>query len=270
MNLKTIKNYFTKLGLFPQEKKQSKVKIIVFANYNYLPVLKNWLAAMKKINVTNYLIISLDEQLYHHLQDKNINTLLRPCELDLGKLWIHRVDVILELMEKGHDVIHSDADAIWLKDPQPYLEKLPQDMIFSQGTIWPPDVQEKWGFVLCCGFFLLRSNPQTLQFVRALAQRVRKDKDDQVSCNRLLVEKNVIWDKPSDLYSIDFRGKQFVCSKQTRIGKSKDLTIALLPHASFQRLFEEADDVYVRHLISEKNSGNILEVLEQHGCRFSY
>ncbi len=268
-SLKTLKNYFTGRNFPLIKSRHREIKVIVFANYNYLPVLENWLAAMKKIDVKNYLIISLDEKLHHHLGEQNINSLLRPCELDLGKLWIHRVDVILELMEKGYDIIHSDADAVWLKDPQPYLQKLPHDMIFSQGTIWPPDVQEKWGFVLCCGFFFLRSNPQTLQFIKELAQRVREDKDDQVSCNRLLLEKNVIWDKPSDLYTIDFRGKQFVCSKQARTGKSKDLDIALLPHSAFQRLFEETDDVYVRHLISEKNSGNILEVLEQYGCRFN-
>lgn len=223
---------------------------------------------MKKIDVKNYLIISLDEELHVHLQQNNINSLFRACELDLGKLWIHRVDVILELMENGHDIIHSDADAIWLKDPQSYLQTLQYDMIFSQGTIWPPDVQKEWGFVLCCGFFFLRSNPHTLQFVRELAQRVREDKDDQVSCNRLLLEKNVIWDKPVDMYTIDFRDKQFSCSMQVRSGKSKNLNIALLPHNTFQRVFEEADDVYVRHLIAEKNSDSILEVLEQHGCRF--
>ncbi len=250
------------------KQKSSGALIVVFANYDYLPVLQNWIAAMRLIDIENFTIIALDDKLYQYLKKQGITTLLRPCELDLEKLWIHRTDVILELIEKGHDIIHSDADAIWLKDPQPYLEKLSQDMIFSQGTIWPPDVQEKWGFVLCCGFFFLRSNSQTLQFVRELAQRVRKDKDDQASCNRLLLEQNVIWDKPSDLYTMNSKGHQFICSKQVRTGKSKNLHIALLPNFTFQRVFEETNNVYIRHLLSEKNSDHILEVLEQFGCRF--
>jgi len=243
-------------------------KIIVFANYNYLSILENWLAAMKKISVENYLIISLDEELHLHLQKLNIDSLFHPCELNLGKLWIHRINVILELMEKGYDILHSDADAIWLKDPLPYLNTLSQDMIFSQGTIWPPDVQEKWGFVLCCGFFLLRSNPQTISFVKELAKRVREDKDDQVSCNRLLLKEPVIWKEPSDIYTIDFRGTQFTCSHQVRLGKSKNLNLALLPHIAFQRVFEETNNVYVRHLISEKTSDDIMKVLDRHGCKF--
>ena len=249
-------------------RKTKKKTIIVFANYNYLPVLENWLAAMKKIEVENYLIISLDEELHLYLQKKHIDSILRPCELDLGKLWIHRIDVILELMEKGHDIIHSDADAIWLKDPLPYLNDLPQDMIFSQGTIWPPDVQEKWGFVLCCGFFLLRSNPKTLQFMRDLLKRVNEDKDDQVSCNRLLLEMGADWNSPDKPYTIDFREKQFICSETVRYGKYGKLTLALLPHKKFQRIFEKTDDVYIRHLISEKNSENIVDVLKNTGCWF--
>ncbi len=251
-----------------RRRKIDKQHIVVFANYSYLPVLENWIEALKRINVNNFLIVSLDEELHHYLQEKKVNSILRPCELDLGKLWIHRIDVILELMEKGHDIIHSDADAIWLKDPLPYLNDLPQDMIFSQGTIWPPDVQEKWGFVLCCGFFLLRSNPKTLQFMRDLLKRVNKDKDDQVSCNRLLLEMGADWNSPDKPYTIDFREKQFICSETVRYGKYGKLSLALLPHKKFQRIFEKTDDVYIRHLISEKNSENIVDVLKNTGCWF--
>lgn len=242
--------------------------ILVFANYSYLPVLENWLAAVKKIDVDNYLVISLDEKLYQYLQEKKIATLLRPCDMDLGQLWIHRIEIILELLEEGYNIIHSDADAIWLKDPQPYLEKLSHDMIFSQGTIWPPDVQEKWGFVLCCGFFYLRSNPQAVKFVRKLSGRVRKDKDDQISCNRVLLESGIVWDEPFQRYKIDFRNREFVCSHHVRSGKSNDMSIALLPHAQFQRIFEKENDVYIRHIISEKNSDDIINVLEDSGCKF--
>jgi len=257
-----VKNLF---GL----KKPNTQYIIVFANYNYLPVLENWMIAMRNLKIDNYLIIALDEQLYMHLKDKNISTLLRPCELNLGKLWIHRVEVILELLTEGYDVIHSDADAVWLKNPLPYLENLPQDMIFSQGTIWPPDVQKKWGFVLCCGFFIIRSNKKTLQFTKNLLERVKNDKDDQVSCNRLLMEMQTNWGEPTDSYSIDFREKQFICSPQVRTGKCQKLTLALLPHKKFQRIYEENKEVYIRHLISEKDNDNIVDILKKSGCWFT-
>lgn len=245
-----------------------KPLILVFANYQYLLVLENWLAAVNRISVDNFLIVSLDEQLHHYLEEKMINSIFRPCELNLRKLWIHRVDVILELMEDGYDVIHSDADAVWLKDPQPFLTVLSHDMFFSQGTVWPQDVYEKWNFVLCCGFFYMRSNQKTLKFIKELAARVRVDKDDQVSCNRMLHEKGITWEESADKYELIFRDKPFICSNDIKNGEVQGLKIALLPHAKFQRIYEKSDEVYIRHLISEKDSSDILEVLDKYGCKF--
>ncbi len=252
-----------------RKQKPSNTMIVVFSDYNYLEVLENWIAAMERIDIHDYTVISLDEKLHKYLLKKGIKSILKPCNKDLEKLWIHRVDILLELMEEGHDIIHSDADAVWLKDPLPFLEKLPHDMIFSPGTVWPHDVHEKWGFVLCCGFFFLRSNPQTLAFMKQLAVQVRHDKDDQASCNRLLYQKGIVWDKPEDLYEITFKHTRFVSSKQLRSGSSKDLKIALLPNRSFQRIYEEYDNVYIRHLMSDKNSDDIMSVLEEFGCRFT-
>ena len=247
----------------------NKPHIIVFANYNYLPVLENWIIAIQKTGITNYLIISLDEKLHLYLRQRSIHTLLRPCELDLGKLWIHRVEVILEFIAKGHDIIHSDADAIWLKDPLPYLNDLPQDMIFSQGTLWPPDIQKKWGFVLCCGFFMLRSNKNTLAFMQKLLERVKQDKDDQVSCNRLLFEEGLTWNMPKETYNLTFREHTFICSNDYITGETPSFSVALLPHSKFQRLFEECDNIFVRHLISEKTSEGIVDVLKNSACWFT-
>lgn len=259
-----IRYIHSKLG----KKKIDKQYIVVFANYNYLPVLMNWIEAVKRINVNDFLIISLDEKLHNYLQEKNIPSLLRPCDLDLGKLWIHRIDIILELLEKGYDIIHSDADAVWIKDPQPYLNQFSQDMIFSQGTYWPLDVHKKWQFVLCCGFFHIKSNKKTLNFIKRLAERVRLDKDDQVSCNRLLMEEGLSWNLPDDTYKLTFRDRDFICSTKCIFGKTDTLSAALLPHAKFQRIAEPSDDVYVKHLISEKNSDDIMDILAENGCKF--
>ena len=270
MILNSLTTQFNKIrSIFSHVEKEKKGKLtIVFANYDYLPVLENWLYAMQRIGVDNFLIIALDKKLYDHLQNKNINSRLYPCELDLGKLWIHRIEVILKLLKEGYDIIHSDADAIWLQDPLPYLDSLPHDMIFSQGTVWPPDVHEAWNFVLCCGFFMIRSNKDTLKFIHTLLQQVKKDKDDQRSCNRLLLDMQTTWEEPLEPYLLNFKGKQFTCSAFLRTGKCANMTLALLPHKKFQRIYEETDAIYIRHLISEKNSDHIVDVLQNSGCWF--
>ena len=254
--------------IFNGLKKSRNPLIILFANYNYIHVLDNWIAASSLIGVTNYLIISLDKKLYRHLVNKKVSTILRPCELDLGKLWIHRIDVIAELMKKGNNIIHTDADAVWLKNPMPYLNKIKSDIIFSQGTHWPNNVHAKWGFVLCCGFFYLKNTVNTMKFIEKLVKQVRKDKDDQVSCNNILLEDGVEWSIPKNTYTLSFRGSEFLCSKEILLGKTSSLEIALLPHEKFQRIPEISNEVYVKHLISEKNSDDIMKILESNNCKF--
>ena len=246
---------------------KKKLLILVFANYNYLPVLENWLEAMNILGIKNIVVISLDKEIHNHLSKQNIRSSYRACELDLNKLWIHRVKICLEFMEQGYDIIHSDADAVWLKDPLEYLSNIKQDMIFSQGTFWPKDVHTEWGFVLCCGFFYIKNNASTLAFMNDLYKRVKEDKDDQVSCNRLLMQSNIKWNV-SNPYILKYRDVEFVCSEQLMIGTSKNLTIAVLPHSKFQRIHEKDKIAYIKHIISEKNSDSIMNILKETGCLF--
>ena len=54
------------------------------------------------------------------------------------------------LIACGIDFVHSDADAVWLRDPIPeyFGPGETADLVASQGTRHPPDVFGRWGFVL--------------------------------------------------------------------------------------------------------------------------
>ena len=243
--------------------------ILSFANSDYFPVIENWINALSHLKIKNYRVVCLDQEIYTLLLQQGIPVLLRPCVNELGSLWIHRIDVIKEFLDEGIDVLHSDADAVWLKNPlEQYIYNQSYDMIFSQGTIWPPDIHEKWQFVLCCGFFYVKSNTSALNFFELLATRVRADKDDQVSINRMLYETSMTWEI-DDHYSLPFREKAFICSDKIIKGKNDTLSVAILPHGKFQRLQENNDDIYVKHILSQKKSTDILETLKANGCLVS-
>ena len=247
---------------------QNKSLILVFANNAYFKVLENWLAFISAHDINNYLVIALDAEVYERLQKSQKTVLFRPCGNGLGDLWVHRIHVINEFLEKGIDVIHSDADAVWLKNPLGYINEQDSDIVFSQGTFWPRDVHEKWGFVLCCGFFFIKSNSRTLQFMKDLKKRVELDKDDQVSVNRELLERDIEWEH-FEFYERSFKDIKFKCFDQDIKGSAGDISVTLLPHAKFQRVHEVSEDPYIKHMVSEKNSLAILERLDECGCLFS-
>jgi len=58
-----------------------------------------------------------------------------------------------EVLRSGVDVIHSDADALWLNDPSPLLASAPASIIAGRGAN-----KEDW--LVCMGWVFFRATPQ--------------------------------------------------------------------------------------------------------------
>lgn len=249
MNLTALKSKIKNYHLWQTIKKHAKNNtiILVFANYGYRHVLDVWLNSIKQCGVTNYLIISLDREMQQYLTDNKTQTYLFNIDNDFAEIMIHRTDFILKTLNLGFNVIHSDADAIWCDDPQSeYFNFDQHDLVFSQGTIFPPEIHDKWGFVLCGGLYGIKPGNKTRQLVEKVLKDVRISKNDQRSFNRVLYEKKISW-QTKETYSLSFRGRSVQCAESTIEGASDEFKIALLPHKLFQRLEEDAERIYVKH-----------------------
>lgn len=254
--------------MIPDKHAVNRTIVIVFANKDYLPVVDNWIVAVRKLGITGFLVIAMDNETHLSLQSRGIPVLLRQCERGLNEIWVHRIHVLRDLLRTGVNILHSDADAVWLKNPlDRYFNNPSADMIFSAGTIYPDNVHEKWKFVLCCGFYYMKSSPAVMDFIEDVVAMVGKTGDDQLSINRLLCETSTVWDIRNS-YELEFRGKKFLCSREIIHGSNRKygLDIDVLPHREFQRIAENHNEIYVKHIYSDKNAASIMEVLAENGC----
>jgi hypothetical protein len=245
--------------------------LITFSDSHYLDVLLNWILALDRMEIRNYLIVSLDEQIHAFLTQRGFPSCLKPISGPLGSLWHLRLKVIRELAASGLNVIHSDTDAVWLRNPIPdYFSMATDHLVITQGTICPQDVLMKQGFVLCCGLFYLRSSPEAIALLNRVHEDMTRTNDDQTSLNRVICE-TVTWDVhlPS-VYQFIFRRQRVLCSKDPIQGRSRtdNLSVTLLPHHLFQRVHMPGQPAYVKHLISEKTAGDKLESFGMSGCLF--
>jgi hypothetical protein len=244
--------------------------IIAFADSRYIDVLLNWLTALTVSGIENYLIVALDYELHAFLLERKIPVVLSAVRGDLSALWVRRIDVFAALCDAGIDFVHSDVDAVWMRDPRDsFLADPNSDLIVSQGTIWPPDVHQQFGFVLCCGFFQLRSTPSTQRLLSELRESVLVTGDDQVSLNRLIAARATRWlIEPSETYYVEGAGKNFLCSRSVMHGlDSHGLRMAVLPHHLFQRVPVPSDEEpFVLHLLTRKEPAAKLSEFERHGC----
>ncbi|WP_422040710.1 putative nucleotide-diphospho-sugar transferase [Roseibium sp.] len=150
----------------------------------------------------------------------------------------------LSYLEQGQNVIFSDADAIWLKNPFPELPSTAFDLAFQPGS-FPKGNKEAWGFAICTGFFALRANDATRRLCAELVDAFAGD--DQICMNQHLLDNyDLEWEKrPEGWEHCDLEtGWVTPVSGQSRLN---GLKLAALPHAKFQRHGTNRD--YVEHAI---------------------
>jgi hypothetical protein len=248
----------------------SEPLIVTFSDARYLPLLAIWVGNLRRLGLRRMKVYGLDAQTVAWCGAEGVDVGELAWRGDLRDLWVQRIRVFGDLLAAGEEIIHSDTDAIWLRNPLQVgsARDRDEDLLFSQGTIWPPDVHDRWGFVLCCGWFRARPTTAVREFFQALERDVRVSGDDQISVNRLLAAAGAQWSggKTGD-YQLPFRERTLQCWLQPMSAtlSALPLKVALLPHRDFQRLPEDTDQAIVKHYLTPKNCEQKLFVLRELG-----
>jgi len=256
----------------------------------------------------------MDTELFIYCKNNKINSVQMTIKesygeqitTSLSQLWKFRIDVIDYLIQNNISVIHSDADAIWLNDFQQYLFETKIPIIFSQGTVFPYDVFDSWGFVLCCGLFYFESNEKTKLVIKEINTLIHDmtDADDQITVNHYFHNKlKVKWNIDSyemkelpiqfgnELKKIKY-SSEFIIGVFEHTSPINDITglealfssgllpsgevslsfnqqcfIGLLPLDKFQRL-EMDTKAKLKHILSSKTGESKMEMFKRTGCLF--
>lgn len=242
--------------------------IVAVANNKYSDIVENWLLHINKLKIKNYLIIALDKELYIYLINKNYNVFYDPLKItSIFDLWKKRVEIYKQTVEIGVDIVHSDPDAVWLRDPMEdyFSNKNNYDLIFSEGTAWPKKIYEKWGFILCCGLFYAKASPKTVSLFNEMLNKLHIYKDDQATINNILYEDEIEW-VVIDKKVKQFNDNNFIYSDKLISGIGKNYKIQILPHNLFQRIHIKKIDAYIKHIFSDKTNINTKRILKKCGC----
>lgn len=240
--------------------------ILCFVNGLYEQIARNWLCAIGRLELLeSVLLVTLDEAAEAAFGPHAVKTLHRPiASAGVRDIWLHRARIVAEFLRQGKDVVHSDADAVWLGNPLPYLFGEADDAVFSQGTVWPPESFARRRFVLCCGLYGIRSNPLTIAFMDALLPAIEKYGDDQKALNYLVDERLGDW-QLGQTYELEFRNRQLLCSREKMRAQQGGMTLSVLPHHLFPRLMTSASGVVVGHPLSAKTAEETERVLRDTG-----
>ncbi len=202
------------------ENLESRTLIIVFVNILYMPLFEIWYNYFRQYQLPNFLAISLDIRMNGVLNNLGVkNILLTMPEFDgflsvkiydshemnkLAELWRLRTRVFKHILDRGIHLLACDADAFWLKNIYPLVVNYRYDTSLSISHQSPPDVAKKWGFVLNCGFWMLRSNPVTKAFLDEFLKFSINYDSQQVALNRFLCQHDVKWKREGDMAHVGY------------------------------------------------------------------
>ena len=179
---------------------------LVVATFRYRKIVRTWIEQARRTGCDHYRIVCMDEGLLEFLAGcgeasravsfwdvlpypprEDIDAVEPPVER-LRALTRLRVKLFLRLAQSGCDFIHSDADALWRRDPRPWLlRQTGFDLLFSQGTTHPRRHYRAHRFTLCAGFFLARGTERTRGYFAAADAMARCVPSDQERMNLLLL-----------------------------------------------------------------------------------
>ena len=209
--------------------------VLCFVDGTYSVLIGNWMAHLRRLGIDNVAICALDDTAFAVAEQEGAAAYRVASQKTLADLWRLRAEFFMALLRAGVDFVHSDVDAIWLRDPLPRLRGLNADLVFSQGKTWPPDVHKVWGFVLCCGLFSARATPAVAGLFERVCVRIASERDDQLSVNRELRDGGILWRRPSVSQICGYGDRAFRVFDEPVRGAAEGFSVAMLPHRECTR-----------------------------------
>ena len=168
------------------------MKIIAFGDCKYKRIALNWAKHLEKLNIKNYTVLSLDEEIFKFLTKHGINTEL--LELDMfgskknNRSWALRFQAMYDKLQETNGIIHSDLDALWLRNPEKFID-YKYDIISSCGNM-PRRIYNELNLSLCMGWVFFKNNDKVKKIFKDILGR-EKEFDDQVAINNYLMDQKV-------------------------------------------------------------------------------
>ncbi|XP_022084582.1 UDP-D-xylose:L-fucose alpha-1,3-D-xylosyltransferase 3-like, partial [Acanthaster planci] len=173
--------------------------VLATTNKAFLDFTANWLESIRRIATRPKILIVAEDRetqrfLYgrpgvHVVVSRGFDTPAEqlPWDSPIYNAMVNkRPAYIYQLLQRGHDVLFSDVDTVWLNDPFPYFQ--------GDFHVAVEEDQHKPYVAYCAGFVFFRAAEKTREFVREWLRRLHRSKtkiSDQVLMNEMLTKNQI-------------------------------------------------------------------------------
>lgn len=170
--------------------------ILSALNYGYRGIMMNWVCNMRHLGITNFVIAALDADLYKFAYTRSLptyleNTIFQGLNASIisdatygsdsfKQLTKMKSRVVIRLLKEGYNVVWSDSDIIFFKNPLQDMWGYNVDLVIQTNA---PDNEPMNGKRrINSGFYLARSNAATIQAFKDIIAFASKSRMSEQPC----------------------------------------------------------------------------------------
>ncbi|XP_051122149.1 uncharacterized protein LOC127245359 [Andrographis paniculata] len=223
---------------------RNKSVVLGVAGYSYKDLLMSWVCRLRRLGVLNFLVCALDDDVYDFsvLQGLPVikctnspaNISFDGCHFGTDcfqKVTKVKSRMVLRILKLGYNVLLSDVDVYWFKNPLPYLSSFGPGVLVAQSDEYnatePPNLPRR----LNSGFYFARSDRTTIAAMKRVVGHAAKSN---------------LSEQPSFYDTLCGNGGAYRLGDDRCLEPSTNLTVQFLdrdlfPNGAYQGLWEGND-----------------------------
>lgn len=181
--------------LLPKVADENKTIVLAISGYSYKDMLMSWVCRLKHLMLKNFLVCALDDETYEFsiLQGLPVfkdalapgNISFNDCHFGtkcFQKVTKTKSRVVLQILKLGYNVLLSDVDVYWFKNPLPLLQTFGPGILAAQSDEFNVTVPINLPRRLNSGFYFARSDEPTISSLEKVVKHaMNSDLSEQPS-----------------------------------------------------------------------------------------
>ncbi|KAH1053500.1 hypothetical protein AAZX31_08G272700 [Glycine max] len=162
---------------------KTKTVILTVAGYSYKDMLMSWVCRLRKLSIENFVVCALDKETSQFSILQGIPVFTDPIapsnisfdDCHFGTKCFQRVTkvksrIVLKILKLGYNVLLSDVDVYWFKNPVPLLHSLGPAVLAAQSDEYQNQGPINLPRRLNSGFYYARSDSQTIAAIEKVVR----------------------------------------------------------------------------------------------------
>ncbi|KAL4450568.1 hypothetical protein ABPG77_000924 [Micractinium sp. CCAP 211/92] len=120
---------------------QDRMVLVTWANFHYRDFVMNWVEHLRAVGCNAFIVGAMDDKLLDFLVQREVPVFSMSSGLTLNdfgwgtptfhKMGREKIHLIHSFTKMGFDVLISDVDTVWLRNPLPYMKQYPEADILT-------------------------------------------------------------------------------------------------------------------------------------------